>query len=564
MIASEGFFAEYGSDMLRTSSEHLVLTLVAMAIASAIAIPLGIVLARSRHEWLVKTVMGLVNIIQPIPSLALVALTVVVFYLINQFLNVRLLATLGTGPALVALVAYALLPILRNTYTGIRQVDATVVEVATGMGMTPRQILFSVQLPLALPFIMAGVRISTVWTIGVATLVSLVGAGGLGDLIFRGLSTYRIQLILAGAAPAAVLALVFDWLLSELEKAFTPGSEATVTNGSAPSRLAKWSKLAAAGALLLIVVATVVVQALPGRSSGRASASGQPLTAGFTAEFLERPDGYKGLCRAYGFEFPEPPKQMDPGLMYKACANGSVDIICAFATDGRIDAYDLVTLVDDRSYFPPYVAAPLVRGEVLERRPELRGILDRLAGKLDDATMRGLNLQVDREDSPRKASSVARDFLVSAGLIRANATTGDGSAGTVRIGGKDFTEQSILCEIMAILVECSSDIAVDRKPYLGGTMICFNALKSGDLDLYAEYTGTGLVSILGREVVSDPDRAYRIVQEACRKRWNLRWLKPFGLNNTYTITTRRGLAEELGIRTLSDLAGYLSGAGDKD
>ena len=228
MIAAAGFFAEYGREMIQSTREHMVLTLIAMLIAFAIAIPLGIMLARCRSKLLVNTAMGLVNIIQPIPSLALVAMTVVLFYLINEFVGIRVLATLGTVPALVALIAYALLPILRNTYTGIRQVDPAVVEVATGMGMMRRQILFSVQLPLALPFIMAGVRISTVWTIGVATLVSLVGAGGLGDLIFRGLSNYRISLILAGAAPAAALALIFDWLIGRLEKWLAPsGSQQT-------------------------------------------------------------------------------------------------------------------------------------------------------------------------------------------------------------------------------------------------------------------------------------------------------------------------------------------------
>ncbi len=222
MSAVVDFFSEYGGKMLQSTQEHVVLTLTAMLIACAIAIPLGIALARCRFRSVVHAVMGLVNIVQPIPSLALVALTVVLFYLINELLNARVLATLGTAPALVALVAYALLPILRNTYTGIRQVDPAVVEVAVGMGMTARQVLWAVQLPLALPFIMAGIRIATVWTIGVATLVSLVGAGGLGDLIFRGLSTYRIQLILAGAAPAAGLALVLDWLLGSVERWLTP------------------------------------------------------------------------------------------------------------------------------------------------------------------------------------------------------------------------------------------------------------------------------------------------------------------------------------------------------
>ncbi|MFW6153607.1 MAG: ABC transporter permease [Planctomycetota bacterium] len=222
MIAMTDFFSAYGREILQSTHEHMILTIVAMLIACAVAIPAGILLARCRSQMLVNIAMGAVNVIQPIPSLALVALTVVCFYLINTLLDARVLATLGTAPALVALVAYALLPILRNTFTGIRQVDPAVVEVATGMGMTAGQILFSVQLPLALPFIMAGVRISTVWTIGVATLVSMVGAGGLGDLIFRGLSNYRIDLILAGAAPAAALALILDWLLGWLEKWLSP------------------------------------------------------------------------------------------------------------------------------------------------------------------------------------------------------------------------------------------------------------------------------------------------------------------------------------------------------
>ncbi len=220
------FFQQYGMSIVMRTREHLMLTVVALLIASAVAVPLGIFLTRCRFRIVVSAIMGAVNTIQPIPSLATVALTVVIFFYINllsdRLLGVVWLRTLGVQPALVALVAYALLPILRNTYTGIRQVDDAVVEVARGMGMTARQILFSVQLPLALPFIMAGVRISTVWTVGVATLVSLVGAGGLGDFIFQGLSNYRIDLILAGALPAAVLALFLDWFLGRLENWLTP------------------------------------------------------------------------------------------------------------------------------------------------------------------------------------------------------------------------------------------------------------------------------------------------------------------------------------------------------
>jgi osmoprotectant transport system permease protein len=221
------FFRQYGADMVRFSLDHLVLVFTAMAIASAISVPLGIllvVLARLGLRRLAEGVISVVNVIQPIPSLAFVALTAALFLYLRE--NVGLdLPTIGRFPGLVALVAYALLPILRNTYTGLRQVDPTIIEVARGMGMTRAQTLWRVELPLALPFIMAGIRIATVWTIGVATLVSLVGAGGLGNLIFRGLSRGRWELILSGAAPAVGLALIFDWLLGLLEKRLSAGVE---------------------------------------------------------------------------------------------------------------------------------------------------------------------------------------------------------------------------------------------------------------------------------------------------------------------------------------------------
>jgi len=305
------------------------------------------------------------------------------------------------------------------------------------------------------------------------------------------------------------------------------------------------------GVTILLALALVAV-----RLSGTRGADG--LTAGFTAEFIDRPDGYKGLTAAYGFELAQAPRQMDPGLMYKACSDGAVDVICGFATDGRIAAYDLVALEDDKQFFPPYYAAPVVRAETLNKHPQLGDLLDRLAGKIDDATMQRLNLEVDRDEAPRTAHDVARDFLVSTGLITADAKTGDGSAGTIVIGGKDFTEQNILGELLAILIECNTNIKVDRKLYLGGTMICFNALKAGDLDLYAEYTGTGLVNILQQEVVNDPDKAYQAVQEAFKDKFNLIWLKPFGFNNTYTITMRKAHADQLGIKTVSDLAARIA------
>lgn len=208
-------FQKLGPEILTRTYEHIYLVFLAMVIAVVIALSLAIYLTRCRWPKLVSVIMGIAGAIQTIPSLALIAFIVVIF-------AVAKLPTIGTIPALVALVLYALLPILRNTYTGIRQVDDSIIEVAVGMGMKSYQILFSVELPLSLPVIMTGIRISTVWTIGVATLCGLIGAGGLGDLIIKGLRSIRLDYLLAGTLPAAALALVFDWALGCVEKWLTP------------------------------------------------------------------------------------------------------------------------------------------------------------------------------------------------------------------------------------------------------------------------------------------------------------------------------------------------------
>jgi len=285
------------------------------------------------------------------------------------------------------------------------------------------------------------------------------------------------------------------------------------------------------------------------------------LRAAFDAEFFTRPDGFVGLSKCYDLEFSSEPVQMDPGLMYRAISDGSVDVIDGFATDGRIPAYELIVLKDDKGFFPPYHAAPLIRRRTLEQYPGLRQILNRLAGKISDKAMQSLNYEVDEKGY--KAEDVAREFLISCGLIEPEAAPGGGTEGTITVGGKQFTEQEILGNIMALLIEFNSDIKVIRKLNLGGTMICFNALKAGDLDLYPEYTGTGLVNILKRDVISDPNETYEIVREAFLQEYDLLWLKPFGFNNTYTLTMRKRHAKKLGIFTISELASYTNARGRK-
>ncbi|MBD3241553.1 MAG: hypothetical protein GF331_13270 [Chitinivibrionales bacterium] len=311
------------------------------------------------------------------------------------------------------------------------------------------------------------------------------------------------------------------------------------------------------GTKITIVVAVIAVLGLAvtlPRLIGMGSTHGQ-ITAGFDSEFLVRADGYPGLRETYDLEFASTPKHMDPGLMYKAVADGAVDVICGFATDGRIAAYELQVLEDDKRFFPPYFAAPLVRKETAEQYPQVAAALNALGGQIPDSTMRRLNYEVD--ENKRRAGEVAREFLKSRGLIGSDGPAAQGPTGTIRVGGKNFTEQEILGEMMAMVIEDRTNIEVERRLNLGGTMICFNALEAGDLDLYAEYTGTGLVSILKRPVITDPQVAYDTVQAVFGRKYDMIWLDPLGFNNTYTLTMREGHAEELGIETISDLARVL-------
>ncbi|MCL6594394.1 MAG: ABC transporter permease [Alicyclobacillus sp.] len=193
--------------MLDKTGEHLALSLVAMCLACVVSIPLGVVLVRHRR-W-AGPVMAVASVIQTIPSLALLGFMIP-------------LLGIGKLPALVALTLYAILPVLRNTYTGLCDVDPALLEAAIGMGMRRRQVLWKVELPVSRSVILAGVRTSAVQTIGVATLATFIGAGGLGDLIMRGIDMIDTQMILLGTIPAALLAIVFDLLLVGLDRLCTP------------------------------------------------------------------------------------------------------------------------------------------------------------------------------------------------------------------------------------------------------------------------------------------------------------------------------------------------------
>lgn len=203
------YFIRNQDQIIQLTLEHLWLVGMSMLLAVACGLPLGILLTRRRV--LGKPVLGAANILQTIPSLALFG-----FLLPAPWLGAR-----ADRLAITALTLYALLPVIRNTYTGILGVDPGVREAARGMGMTDRQVLLKVELPLAMGVILAGVRVATVITVGVATIAAAVGAGGLGEFIFRGLAMVDNRVILAGAIPAALMAVSMDMLLGLLERKLT-------------------------------------------------------------------------------------------------------------------------------------------------------------------------------------------------------------------------------------------------------------------------------------------------------------------------------------------------------
>lgn len=199
--------SSYGWELLEKTGEHIYISFFAILLGIIVAVPAGIYL--TRIPKFADRIISFVGILQTVPSLAILAF-------LMPFLGV------GTAPAIVALFIYSVLPILRNTYTGVKEVDSKLVEAGKGMGMNNRELIQKIELPIALPVIMSGIRFATVYLIGWATLAAFIGGGGLGDLIFDGLNLYQPELIILGTLPATILALLASWGLSALEKKLTP------------------------------------------------------------------------------------------------------------------------------------------------------------------------------------------------------------------------------------------------------------------------------------------------------------------------------------------------------
>lgn len=370
------FIIQQKSKILSLLIQHVSLTASAIVIAILVGVPLGILI--SRTPKLRKLILGFVNVVQAVPSMALLGLLVPIM-------------GIGSKPAIFTVVIYSLLPIVKNTYIGISSIDPVVLESAKGIGLTRNQTLFKIQLPLSLPIIMGGVRISAVTAVGLMTLAAFIGAGGLGYLVFSGVQTVNNNMILAGAIPSCILALLVDYIFSQIEALVTP-------KGLDLNRGKKnFIGLKVVSAILIItVVATAVV----------------PM-------FTRKKD-------------------------------------------------------------------------------------------------------------------------------------------TVTVGSKNYTEQLVLGNMYADLIEAHTDLNVERKLNLGGASVTFNALDSGELDMYVDYTGVILLNVMKHEMVTDPDETYNIVKDTMEKEHGLTLLDPIGFNNTWTLAMKPELAEQYNIETMSDLSKYSS------
>ncbi|EEG76305.1 glycine betaine ABC transporter substrate-binding protein [Dethiobacter alkaliphilus] len=265
-------------------------------------------------------------------------------------------------------------------------------------------------------------------------------------------------------------------------------------------------------------------------------------------EYSVRPDGYPGVTDLYGFEFDDV-IIMDQGITYQALRDGDVAVAMGFATDGRIAAFDLVNLEDDKEFHPVYNVAPNVLTATLEEYPEIEGLLNSVVPLLDEETMSELNARVDIEGY--EPDEVAYEFLLDNGLI--SETAADGDKGPISIGSKEFTEQLLLGQMAVLLLE-NDGFQVEDNTGLGGTSIVREALENDEIQIYWEYTGTAWMTHFGNEeAITNPEECYALVKEEDANN-GITWLDYSDFNNTYTFMMRRADADSLGITTISDLA----------
>lgn len=489
-----------------------------------LGVPLGILI--KYVQKLNKPILGFANIIQAIPSMALLGISIPIL-------------GIGSAPAIFMVILYSLLPIIKNTYTGLSNISPQILEAAKGIGLTKTQRLFKIQIPLSLPVIMAGIRVSAVTSVGLMTIAAYVGAGGLGYLVFAGIRTINNYQILAGAIPACLLALLVDYIFSIIERLVTPvslqASEIIKRKELEDKRKKEKIIIYVMAAIILIIIGTQIIK-LRGSKKESITVSSLMFTeqvilgnmvselieaktyltvdrklalggtqivfqaldkgdvdlyvdytgtmftsllnytptndADFvydivkrdmkskynietlapfnfnntyviairedtqkkydiknisdmrvvskdlkfcgTLEFMNRADGIIGLTNVYSLGFRDY-VAIDDAPRYIALETKEVDVITAFSTDGLLKKFSLITLEDDKKFFPPYYAVPFIRTDILNKYPEIAEILKNLGDLLNEETMIELNYQVDELQKDPK--EVAKEFLIENKII---------------------------------------------------------------------------------------------------------------------------------------------------
>lgn len=518
------YVIEQRNQILALLFQHIRLTVFSVMLSIILGVPLGILI--KYVQKLNKPILGFANIVQAIPSMALLGISIPIL-------------GIGSAPAISMVILYSLLPIIKNTYTGLSNISPQILEAAKGIGLTKTQRLFKIRIPLSSPVIMAGIRVSAVTSVGLMTIAAYVGAGGLGYLVFAGIRTINNYQILAGAIPACLLALFVDYIFSIIERLATPISLQAngIINRKELEDKRKKEKIVIyfVIAVALIIGANQIIKLNKDKKDGITVSSlmfteqvilgnmisdliesntdlkvnrklalggtqivfqalnkgevdlyidytgtmfasllnyaptndsdfvyetvkremknrydietlhafnfnntyvlavredtqkeynlnaigdmrfiGKNLRFCGTLEFMNREDGIIGLTNIYSLDFKDY-IAIDDAPRYIALNSKEVDIITAFSTDGLLKKFSLKTLEDNKNFFPPYHAVPLIRSEILNKYPEIVWLLKNLGDLLNEETMIELNYQVDELQKDPK--EVAREFLIKNNLI---------------------------------------------------------------------------------------------------------------------------------------------------
>lgn len=441
-------------ELLTLTREHIFLVLISTGAAIAVGVPVGILL--TRYDRLQTPVLGIANIMQTVPSLALFGLLI----------PIPFIGGIGARTAIIALALYALLPVIRNTVTGILGIDPKIREAAVAMGMTSSQRLKMVELPLAMPVILTGIRVAVVISVGVATVAAAVGAGGLGTYIFRGLRQNDNNLLIAGALASALLALLFDFALGQFEKSFEIGERA-----AAPRR-----RSVAAGIAIVFAV-VIAVGFIPGLGTQAADTNGPKIIVGskdFTesvilAEILAQTLEKEGITVERQFE-------LGGDLTHKALLSHQIDVYPEYTGTAYTSILKHSPITDPQAVYDQTKSEYAAKFDLV-LSPQL-GFSNDFAILVRGEVARKNNLKTISDAVP-----FAKDW--QAGFGQDFMSRADGYAGFTKAYGFNFVKQPR-----------EMDLA-----------LTYRALKAGELDIIAGNSTDGLISALDLFQLAD-DRHY--------------------------------------------------------